>query len=68
MKFQKIKIDLIYKAVLGETGSCMPLKFPDVGIQPDRLAQIKGIAHLVQCLEDLVSSCIITVVADSDVF
>ena len=68
MELQEIKIDLIDKTVLEEAGLCMPLEFSDIRIQPDGLAQIKGIAYFIQCLEDLMGPCVIMIVADRDVF
>ena len=42
----------------------MPLEFVDIHIQPDRFAEIKFIADLIQSIENLVGSCIVTVITD----
>ena len=38
LQFQKVKGDFLNKTVLGKTFFRYPLKFGDVGIQPDRFA------------------------------
>lgn len=68
VKFQKIKINLLDKAVLPEACSGMTLKFSDIGVQPDRLSQIKGTADIVQCPENLMRAGIRAVVAGRDIF
>lgn len=48
MHFQKIKRNLFDKIILGKAGFAVSLKFADIGIQPDRLGQIKtetGFGH-----------------------
>ena len=40
----------------------MPLEFVDIHIQPDRFAEIKFIADLIQSIENLVGSCIVAVI------
>lgn len=67
LNFQVIKIDLFDKAVLTETGSGMPLKIMDSGIQPDRLFQIKLNAGLIQRPEDLMGPGILPVVTDNGI-
>ena len=46
----------------------MPLEFVDIHIQPDRFAEIKFIADLIQSIENLVGSCIVTVITDGGIF
>ena len=56
------------KAVLVESCFGMPLKFVNIDIQPDRFAEIKFIADLIQSIENLVGSCIATVITDGGIF
>ena len=42
----------------------MPFEFVDIHIQPDRFAEIQFIADLIQSIENLVGSCIVTVITD----
>ena len=68
LDFQKIKINRIHETVLIESRFGMPLEFVDIHIQPDRFAEIKFIADLIQSIENLVGSCIATVITDGGIF
>ena len=46
----------------------MPFEFVDIHIQPDRFAEIQFIADLIQSIENLVGSCIVTVITDGGIF
>lgn len=56
------------ETVLIESRFGMPLEFVDIHIQPDRFAEIKFIANLIQSIENLVGSCIVAVITDGGVF
>ena len=51
MEIQKVKINVLHKAVRAEARSGVSLKIPDVGIEPDGTAQVEGTADLLQCAE-----------------
>ena len=67
LNFQKIEIYLLHKAVLPETGFAVPLKITDICVQPDRLPQIKLIAHLLKRAEHFMRSGVIRTVADNGI-
>ena len=52
MYLQKIKVDVLDKAVPAETSSGNAFEFCNIGIQPDWLAQIQLLADSFQCLKD----------------
>ena len=68
LDFQKIKINGIHEAVLVESRFGMPFEFVDIDIQPDRFAEIKFVADLIQSIKNLVCSGIVTVITDGGVF
>ena len=43
----------------------MSLELGDGGVQPDRLAEVKGIAYLIQRAENFVSAGVLSVIADT---
>ena len=47
MNLQIIKINWFYKIILIKSYFRMLLKFCDIGIQPDRFTQIKGMADII---------------------
>ena len=59
LDLQIIEIDIFYEVILSESRFSMTLKFLDGFIQPDRLAQIKGVTDLIQRAEDLVGAGVI---------
>ena len=67
LDFQKIKIYLLHKAVLPETGFAVPLKITDICVQPDRLSQIELIAHILKRAEHFMRSGVIRTVADNGI-
>ena len=52
MNLQVVKFNGFNKAVLTEAGPVVALKFVDLGIQPNRLAQIKFLTDLFYGLKD----------------
>lgn len=66
--FQKIKVNAFYEIVLIKTSLLMTLKVLNVGIQPYGLAQIPGIAKILQGAEDLVGSGILHVLTYRHIF
>ena len=52
MNFQKIKGNFFDKIILGKTGLIMPFKLTDIGVQPDRLGQIKNEAGICHSLKN----------------
>lgn len=67
MEIQKVKINVLHKAVRAEARSGVSLKIPDVGIEPDGTAQVEGTADLLQCAEYFVGAGILCAVADGDI-
>lgn len=56
LDLQIIKFNMFNKAVLAESCSGMALEIRHIAVQPDRIFQVKIIADLLQCTEDLVCS------------
>ena len=67
LDFQKIKIYLLHKAVLPETGFAVPLKITDICVQPDRFSQIKLITYILKRAEYLMRSGVIRIVTDDSI-
>lgn len=65
MDLQEIKIYVLHKAVLIKACLAVTPEFPHIGIQPDRSAQIKFMAHLIQSTEYLVCPGILRLIAHS---
>ena len=59
MKLQKIKFDFFYEIVLPEFRRTVLLEFTDIGVQPDRFAEIKNQTDFIQSVEDFMCSCIV---------
>ena len=67
LNFQKIKVNLFDKIILPEPGPGMLLKIFHVGIQPDGLTKIKGIADVLQTAKNLVRAGILRFFAEDSV-
>lgn len=68
VNLQIIKINAFNKIILCEPGLVVPLKILDIGIQPDRFAEVKLIAYFVEGMKDLMRPRIISVVTDNGIF
>lgn len=67
MNFQIVKVYLLYEIILVKAGLVVAFEFGYGFVQPDRFAQIKGIADLVQCFENFVGPGVFFIVTDADV-
>ena len=67
MDLQIVEIDGLNKIILRESCLIVALKILNRSIQPDRFAQIKLIAYLIQCMEHLVSPRIIARIFDDGI-
>jgi len=65
LNFQKIKINVFYKIILGKPGFGMPLKLMDRSIQPHGFSKIELEADVIKRLKDHSGSGK-TVVRDAD--
>ena len=65
---QKVKVNVLDKAVLVKAGLAVALEFRDGGIQPDGPAQIPGIADSLQRLKNFVGAGVLRVVGHSHIF
>ncbi len=67
LKFEIIKRDLLYKAVLSETGFGVPLKFADITVEPNWFSKIKTEADLVKCLKNLMGPRFFTIINNNGI-
>ena len=61
MNFQIVKVNRIHKVILMKSGLCMSFEFFDIGIQPDRITQIKFMADFVDRMKNLVCAGVIVI-------
>ena len=67
LNLQEITIQTFYKIVLGKTRFAVAFEFPDVFVQPDRVAQIKGETNFFQGAEHLVGAGVLMGIFNADV-
>lgn len=68
MNLQIIKINIFNKIILCEPGLVVTFKILNIGIQPDRLAEVKLITYFIEGMKDFMRSRIIPVVTDNGIF
>ena len=52
--FQIVKFNVFNETVCPETRLAVPLEVGDVGVKPDRLAEIKLVTDLIDCAKNFV--------------
>lgn len=68
LDLQIVKIDGLYKTVLGKTGFVVTFKVCNIHIQPDGRTEIKLMADFVQRVKNFMGTGIVTAVLDAGVF
>lgn len=64
MNLQIVKINVLHKGIPGKSCFGMPLEILDIGVQPDRLAQVEFHADVMQCTKNLVCARICGIITD----